>query len=119
MATAMTVYDRDEVAGHCLCIAISFTSAAAANTLTIPAGDPVLDLTHAHPLIGVGVLLNEASSDASDSSACYASKEMKRGTAADSANEFGIASVSTISVYTTDKDGICLVSYRAGGAKAL
>lgn len=119
MATAMTVYDHDELAGHCICIAISYTSGAAANTLTIPAGMPVLDLRHAHPLISACALLNEANTDASETSAMYASKEMKRAVAADSANEMSIMTASTVSLYTTDKDGIALVSYLAGGAKAL
>ncbi len=118
MATAMTVHDHDELKGHNICIAISYTSGAAANTLTIPAGDPVLDLSIAHPLISGLSLLNEANTDASDSSSQDCTKEMKRGTVADSAGEMAIITSSTVSFYTTDKDGIQLVSYRAGGAKA-
>lgn len=119
MATAMTVYDHDEVAGHCITIAISYTSGAAANTLTIPAGMPVFDLKHAHPLIAGVALLNEAAADQSNSSLMNCANEMKRGTAADSAGEMSIMTASTVSLYTTDKDGIALISYRAGGTKAL
>ncbi|KKM03918.1 hypothetical protein LCGC14_1769550 [marine sediment metagenome] len=117
MATAMTVYDQDECRGHNLCIAISYTSGGAANTLTIPAGHPDLDLSVAHPLIAGLSLLNELSSDQSESSVQNCANEMKRATVADGAAEMGIITASTISFYTTDKDGIQLVSYRAGGAR--
>ncbi|KKL55372.1 hypothetical protein LCGC14_2256110 [marine sediment metagenome] len=117
MATAMTVYDQDEVRGHNLCIAISYTSGGTANTLTIPAGHPDIDLSVAHPLIGALALLNEANTDQSDSSLMNCANEMVRGVVADSAAEMSIMSASTVSFYTTDKDGIALVSYRAGGAR--
>ena len=117
MATAMTVYDQDVLKGHNIVIAISFTSGATANTLTIPAGHPDLDLSHAHPLISGLSLLNEANTDASDSSAQTCANEMKRGTVADSAGEMAIITASTASFYTTDRDGVQLVSYRAGGAR--
>ncbi|KKN90775.1 hypothetical protein LCGC14_0223580 [marine sediment metagenome] len=117
MATAMTVYDQDEVAGHNLVVAISFTSGGVANTLTIPAGHPDFDLRHAHPLIGALALLNEANTDQSESSLMNCAKEMKRAVAADSAGEMSIMSATTVSLYTIDKDGIALVSYRAGGAR--
>lgn len=114
----MTVFDHDEVDGHCLTIAISYTSGGAANTLTIPTALPQFDIRHAHPLIGAFAFLNEANTDHSESSLMNCANEMKRGTAADSANEMSIMTASTVSLYTTDKDGIALVSYRAGGAQA-
>lgn len=119
MATAMTIYDHDEIEGHYVVIAISYTSGGAANTLTIPAGDPTIDLKHAHPLVSGLSMLNEANTDQSESASQNCANEMKRGVAADSAGEMSIMTLSTISFYTTDKDGIQLASYRAGAAKAL
>lgn len=113
----MTVYDQDECRGHCLCIAISYTSGAAANTLTIPAGHPDIDLQHAHPLIAGLSLLNEANTDQSESSVQNCANEMARAQVADSAGEMAIITASTASFYTTDKDGIQLMSYRAGAAR--
>jgi hypothetical protein len=117
MATAMTVYDQDECKGHCLCIPISYSSGGVANTLTIPAGHPYIDLTHAHPLISAMAMLNEANTDQSDSPICDCANEMKRGVAADGAGEMSIMTLATVSLYTTNKDGIALVSYRAAGAQ--
>lgn len=116
MAAPMTVIP-DDCRGHIISVVIGYTSAAAANTITITAGLPYLDLTKAHPLICAAAILDEANTDASDSSAMYPSKEMKRGTAADSANEYGIASASTVSLYTTDKNGYAFLTYWAGGSK--
>lgn len=119
MATAITIHDQDGIRGHYLTIAISYTSLGAANTLTIPTGLPSIDIQHAHPLVGGLSLLNEANTDQSESACQNCANEMKRGTAADSATEMSIMTALTASFYTTDKDGIQLMSYRAGGAQAL
>lgn len=107
----------DNCSGHIVTVVIDYTSGGVANTVTIPAGLPRLDLAKAHPLFGGASVLTAANTDASECSANYASKEMKRGTAADSANEFSIMTGNTVSYYTTHVNGKIMVTYFAAGSK--
>ena len=124
MAVApITVYDRSECAGHIITVFVDLTSTGlgVAETITITAGLPVLDLTKAHPILSILLFPTQNSTMTTDvTELANMTGEVKRGTAPDSTGEFDIESSTTIKFWTTgDANGTCMITYWAAGCKAV
>lgn len=113
MAVSPITPQLPNVDGEAITVAITYTSTnAATETITLPTYMPKIDLRINHPVLNIFLLVTEA--DASSGSLVFPpDKEMKRGTAPDSANEWQIATLSTIVVFddALDADGIAFVTY--------
>jgi len=121
-ATAITVYDRSECAGHIVTVfqIATSTGGARAETITLDAGYPSIDLSKAHPILNIlwfntegdDATATEAESDVND--------EVARGTAPTASGDFDIEGYMSFKLYLTgDVDGWIMVTYWAAGCKAL
>lgn len=120
----ISVYDRSECAGHIITVFIDFTSTggAKAETITITAGLPALDLSKAHPIICMAYIATENDTMFTDIEDCsdFTDSEMARGVAPAATGEFSIASSTTIEFWTdNDVDGTVVLTYWAAGSAAL
>lgn len=118
----LTPTQTQEWAGHPITVFLEFTSTGAtkAETVTMHADYPQLDLTKSHPIIALKYISIEGSNTIHQSeTAMNITDEVARATAADSDGEFDIESATSFKIYTTnDNNGIILVSYWAAGIKS-
>jgi hypothetical protein len=121
-ATPITVYDRSECAGHIVTVVQDKTSggAGAADTVTLDAGYPSIDLTKAHPILNVLWLDVESDDISANDAEGNANDEVARGTAPTAAGDFDIEGYMSFKLYhTNDENGHVIVTYWAAGSKAL
>ena len=120
VATPITVYDREECVGHVVTIfqAVSATGATKAETITLNAGYPAIDLSKAHPIISL-IWWNLEGDDCSATEAeSNADDEVARGTAPTASGDFDIEGYMSLKLYlTTDVNGVIIMTYWAGGTK--
>ncbi|KKM03920.1 hypothetical protein LCGC14_1769570 [marine sediment metagenome] len=120
VATPITVYDREECAGHIVTIwqLVSSTGATKAETITLNAGYPAIDLSKAHPVLCV-FWYNVEGSDASATEAeGNADDEVARGTAPTSSGDFDIEGYMSLKLYLTGNiNGLVMITYWAAGSK--
>jgi len=119
-ATPITVYDREECAGHIVTIwqVATSTGATKAETITLNAGYPSIDLSKAHPIISI-LWYNMEGDDCSATEAeSNADDEVARGTAPTASGDFDIEGYMSFKLYLTgDVNGIVMVTYWAAGTK--
>lgn len=119
-ATPITVYDREECAGHVVTVflAVSTGGGGTAVTCTLDAGLPSIDLSKAHPILCV-LWIDESTDDMSANDAeGNANDEVARGTAPTVAGDFDIEGYMSFKLFqTTNADGIVMVTYWAAGCK--
>lgn len=118
MAAPMSAFSSEPCDGHPILIAVAVTSTGAtAETCTIPAGLPPIDLTRSHPVISMMHLVTEDDTTAS-SDVFFPSSECARAATPDSAGEWAIATATTIAFYSgVDKNGTLFISYFPMGVK--
>ncbi|KKN90777.1 hypothetical protein LCGC14_0223600 [marine sediment metagenome] len=120
VATPITVYDREECAGHIVTIfqLVSSTGATKAETITLNAGYPAIDLTKAHPILSILWYNIEASDSSATEEESNADDEIARGTAPTASGDFDIEGYMSFKLYlTADVNGLVMVSYWAAGSK--
>ena len=121
MTTPITVYDREECAGHIITVFQKFstTGATKAETVTLNAGYPSLDLSKAHPIISIMYLSIANDTVFTDTSeGTDMTNEVKRGTAPDGQYEFDIEGYNSFKYYTIgNADGLMMITYWAAGVK--
>lgn len=115
----ITIYGHDAV-GHIMTLMLTQgTTGATVETTTIPAGNPVMDLSKAHPIIS-GWFCCTDTDQGKDSVVMTPALECPRGSTPDGAGEWAIQSSTTFSQYSgIAKAGIMFVTYWAAGAKQL
>jgi hypothetical protein len=113
----ITVYGH-EAQGHIITIMFDQgTTGATLETMTIPAGNPQMDLSKAHPIISGWFLCTGG--DLSGSSAIMTpAAETPRGSVPDALGEWCITSATTFDFYNeVAQVGIQFVTYWAAGAR--
>lgn len=121
-ATPITVYDREECAGHIVTIFqnVNSTAGGAAETVTLNAGYPSIDLTKAHPILSVVWLETETDDGSATTAESSPDDEIARGTAPTVAGDFDIEGYMSFKVLITgDKNGVVMVTYWAAGSKQI
>ena len=113
----ITIYGH-EARGHVITVAIAqATTGATLETTTIPAGNPAMDLTKAHPIIS-GVFFSTSTDAPSNSVVMTPALECQRGSVVDGAGEWAIQTATTFTQYSGHASaGIMFVTYWAAGAR--
>jgi len=119
MAVANITQTPEDMDGHVVTIFLDHTSAGAtAETVTIPSGNPYLDLNKAHPITSGAFISVET--DVTNSFAITPASECARAATPDTADaDFSIATKSTVKIFeSSDKNGIYALTYFGRGIKA-
>ncbi|KKL55370.1 hypothetical protein LCGC14_2256090 [marine sediment metagenome] len=120
VATPITVYDREECAGHIVTIfqLVNSTGATKAETITLNAGYPSIDLSKAHPILCVFWYNIEGSDSSATEEESNANDEVARGTAPTASGDFDIEGYMSLKLYLTGNvNGLVMISYWAAGSK--
>jgi hypothetical protein len=108
--------------GQVVTVATPYTAGGATTRITIDLStyQPWIDTRIGHPVLGMLSVSNEAATNVTDREVWLPSKEMERGTNADSAGEWEVVDYNTVAVYlAADHNGIILITYIAfGGQRA-
>lgn len=109
----------DDCSGHILTIFAAQSVVAQDDTFTIPDGLPKINLTKAHPVLNIAILLFDADADWEDSQADFIpAKEMVRAAATTGAGEWGVETALKVGLWnTTTKDAYYFLTYHAAGSK--
>ena len=122
-ATPITVYDgASDCAGHIVTVfqAATSTGGTKAETITLNAGYPSIDLSKAHPVLNVLWVNTEGNDWSTTEAESNCDDEVARGTAPTASGDFDIEGYMSLKLYlTTDKDGFVMITYWAAGGKAL
>lgn len=121
-ATAITVYDRSECAGHIVTVfqKVDSTGGTKAETITLNAGYPSIDLSKAHPILNIFWYNIEGDDSSATEAESNVDDEVARGTAPTASGDFDIEGYMSFKLYLTgDVNGLVMITYWAAGCKAL
>lgn len=109
---------REACEEDAITVAVAVTSTGATvETATLDAGLPAINLDVAHPVLSMWHLVTETDQTA-DSAYFDPANECARAATPDSANEWAIATATTIAFYSgVDKDGILFITYIPKGVR--
>ncbi len=119
-ATPITVYDREECAGHIVTVwqELASTGATTVETITLNAGYPSIDLSKAHPVISILNYHMEGDDCSAIEAESNMDDEIARGTAPTAAGDFTITGYMSVDIYfATDVNGMIMMTYWAAGSK--
>ena len=121
-ATAITVYDREECAGHIVTafLAVNSGGGLTADTCTLDAGLPSIDLSKAHPILSVlwvDISTNDMSANDPEGNV---DDEVARGTDPTAAGDFDITGYMSFKLFQTNiVNATVIVTYWAAGTMQL